>query len=306
MLYKTNILALVGGGKNPKYTPNKVILWDDYQTKVLHEFKFTTTVKNVKLKKDRLFVVCEQRIYVYETEKYKQIDLIDTFQNNLGVIGVNTDPNSTVLAFPDGKSPKGFMKIKAYEQSLEVVINAHDTLIEAIGINNDGTLIASASDKGKIIRIFHLHKGEFIEEFSRGKDNCLINYITFDPFSNWLAASTNKGMIHIYSLGSVWKKIKDNGIERKLTKENNEILPDNKKSFLHFLPNFLAGNSFKNSLSFAQMNVAGEESLCSFQPEDTIIAVTASGKYYRAKLNKKKGGECVHLKLDHLNDKENE
>ena len=37
MMYKTNIFGLVGGGKNPKYTPNKVILWDDYQTKVLNE-----------------------------------------------------------------------------------------------------------------------------------------------------------------------------------------------------------------------------------------------------------------------------
>ncbi len=53
MLNRSNILALVGGGKNPKYAPNKVILWDDHQTKMISELRFTTAVKNVKLKKDK-------------------------------------------------------------------------------------------------------------------------------------------------------------------------------------------------------------------------------------------------------------
>ena len=103
MLYKSNVLALVGGGKNPKYTPNKVIIWDDYQSKVLNEFKFTSSVKNVKLKKDKIIVVCDQRIYVYHSQTYKSIDTIETFDNPKGIIGINTDLNSTVLAYPENQ-----------------------------------------------------------------------------------------------------------------------------------------------------------------------------------------------------------
>ena len=51
MLYRSNIFALIGWGKNPKFTPNKVIVWDDYQTKILTKFKFPLSVKNEKIKK---------------------------------------------------------------------------------------------------------------------------------------------------------------------------------------------------------------------------------------------------------------
>jgi hypothetical protein len=53
MLYKSNILALVGGGKYPKHSRNKIIIWDDFQAKVMAELSFTTYIKNVKMKKDK-------------------------------------------------------------------------------------------------------------------------------------------------------------------------------------------------------------------------------------------------------------
>jgi len=81
MLYKCNILALVGGGDFPKYPMNKVVIWDDHQSKAVAELSFKSDIKLVKLKAEKIIVSLEDRIYVYHFTDMKLIDLIETCKN---------------------------------------------------------------------------------------------------------------------------------------------------------------------------------------------------------------------------------
>lgn len=298
MMYKTNIFGIVGGGKNPKYTPNKVILWDDYQTKVLNEFKLTSNVKNLKLKKDKIIIVCEQRIYIYSTDKYKLIETLETFKNEIGAIGINTDQNFTVMGFPI--HPQGFIKVKFYEKSQEAEINAHDSIISCISINSDGTLVSTASNKGQIIRLFYVANGEFIEEYRRGKEKASISCISFDEYSSWLGVCSERGVVHIFSLGNAWKIIQEKGEKRTKINPNEEELPKNETSFFRKLPNFLTGGAFDGDKSFAKVRIEEQNAICAIFPDHNIIIITSSGKFYQAKLDPKKGGTCSIVKTEDL------
>lgn len=53
MIYRTNLLALVGGGVTPKFPNNKVKIWDDYASRTLLELEFHSQVLGLKLNRSR-------------------------------------------------------------------------------------------------------------------------------------------------------------------------------------------------------------------------------------------------------------
>ncbi|KAK7315330.1 hypothetical protein VNO77_33870 [Canavalia gladiata] len=56
MLFRCNILALVGVVANSHYPSNKVLIWDDHQSRCIGEFTFRSKVHGVKLKRDQIVV----------------------------------------------------------------------------------------------------------------------------------------------------------------------------------------------------------------------------------------------------------
>lgn len=65
MLYRCNIVGLVGGGSHPKYAPNKLILWDDLNHKVTGELTFAAKVKEFKLRRDIIAVALIEKVMVF-------------------------------------------------------------------------------------------------------------------------------------------------------------------------------------------------------------------------------------------------
>ena len=55
-------------------------------------------------------------------------------------------------------------------------------------------------------------------------------------------------------------------------------------------------------LSVIKQYIENQKSICAFGPNNTIIAITSEGKYYHAKIDLKKGGDCEIIQSISLND----
>ena len=67
-------------------------------------------------------------------------------------------------------------------------------------INYAGTLLATASYKGTLIRIWSLESGEAIQEVRRGTSDATIISMSFDMKSKWLAVSSTRTTIHVFTV----------------------------------------------------------------------------------------------------------
>jgi len=84
MLFRCNILALVGGRNNTQYPANKIMIWDDFQNKCIAELEFRSEVRNVKLRRDRIVVVLDNKVYVYNFADLTLLHQIETTKNSKG------------------------------------------------------------------------------------------------------------------------------------------------------------------------------------------------------------------------------
>jgi WD40 repeat protein len=198
MLFRCNLIALVGGGRSPRFPTNKVMIWDDHQSKCIGELMFKSEVLAVRLRRDRVVVLLQSKVYVYRFSDLKLLDQISTTSNPKGLICLCSDPANNVLAIPG--LAKGSIRVEHYDISKTTIIKAHDTELSQMALNIDGSRLASASEKGTLIRLWDTATGDALREFRRGMDRAEIYCICFDPITTFLACSSDKGTIHIFSL----------------------------------------------------------------------------------------------------------
>ena len=320
MLYKSNILALVGGGKNPKFPENKLIIYDDKKQKKISEIIFKSNIINIKLKKDKIFSVTITKIFIFNFKTYQNIDIIETIENPKGLFSISNNPKVNIISFPiinNTNYQKGKIKIKNYDKGKEIFITLDENIISYMTMNNEGSIIVIACEKGTIIKTYRTIDGLFLQEFKRGSEKTEINFMTFDNYDFFLAVCSQRGTIHIWSMKSSIKKLKEielgnvnyineeNEIEYDVFKNNLDKntnlyykLPENKSSFFNFF-------GVKSERSFAQFRLENDKYLykCAFcNNGNIIIAINSMGKFVVGSLDLKKGEECIIEDFGYLNE----
>ena len=289
MLFRCNILALVGGGDAPHYPPNKVMIWDDHQSRCIGELSFKSPVRGVRLRRDRIVVVLENKIFVYNFADLKLVQQIETAPNPKGLCSVSQQPGSIVLVCPGAQ--KGQIRVEHYGARKTKFINAHASRVACFALSQDGRLIATASTKGTLVRIFNAAEGNLLQEVRRGADRAEIYSLAFSNNLQYLAVSSDKGTIHVFNLK----------INVGLT-TNDKPLPAPDADVPHMSPSFsfikgVLPKYFHSEWSVAQFRLhEGEQYIVAFGHEKNTVAVVGmDGSFYRCQFDPVNGGEMQQL-----------
>jgi autophagy-related protein 18 len=81
------------------------------------------------------------------------------------------------------------------------VIQAHKAPLSFLSINSTGTLLATSSEKGTVIRVWSIPGAEKLYQFRRGTRETRIYSMNFNLVSTLLAVSSAHDTVHIFKLG---------------------------------------------------------------------------------------------------------
>ncbi|KAJ7965176.1 Autophagy-related protein like [Quillaja saponaria] len=305
MLFRCNILALVGGRSNSQYPPNKVLIWDDHQSRCIGEFAFRSEVHAVKLRRDRIVVVLEHKIYVYNFMDLKLLHQIATLANPRGLCCLSHHSNTFVLACQGLR--RGQVRVEHFGLNMTKLINAHDSNIACFTLTLDGLLLATASTKGTLIRIFNTMDGTRLQEVRRGVDRAEIYSIALSPNVQWLATSSDRGTVHIFSLRV--RVFGDDSASHPNAAQGMPLLHQNSSTsldaFISPNPGANPGSSlsfmrgvlpkyFSSEWSFARFHLPEDtQFMVAFGSQNTVIVIGMDGSFYRASYDPVHGGEML-------------
>ncbi|KIK53769.1 hypothetical protein GYMLUDRAFT_49197 [Collybiopsis luxurians FD-317 M1] len=235
MLFCTSLIALVGAADQPQSSPRKLQIVNTKRQSMICELLFPSSILAVKLNRKTLVIVLETEIYIYDISNMRLLHVIETTPNPEAICALSPSADSSYLAYPSPvpspttpltagsslppsstttsttstTSPSQSTTSQSGDvllfstRTLTVanVIQAHKAPISFLSLNSTGSLLATSSEKGTVIRVWSVPAAEKLYQFRRGTREAKIYSMNFNTVSTLLAVSSAHDTVHIFKLG---------------------------------------------------------------------------------------------------------
>ena len=282
MLEKTNILGLVGGGSDPWDKPNKLFIYDDREGKVIANFGFRNNILNIRLKKDKMLIICETHIFLINFGDYKTIESISLGEEKRSIVGFAFTLNSQVnkLAYNFINSVENKIIVNNYDEnnkktSIEIKSNfKQNNLIRFMEFSKKGQFLVVAAVKSRYLELFNSETGFSICKCDMESDSLNVKFICFSKDNDFLCCSLY-GECFIFNIKSVVN-----------TQEEDEEMGN--------LNNIEINRDIKLKI-WSKFYLPEKKAICSFihfledeQDKEYVVCIGIKGNYYLVKFDKDK------------------
>ncbi|CUA69340.1 SVP1-like protein 2 [Candida glabrata CBS 138] [Rhizoctonia solani] len=247
-MHASSLLFLVGGGRAPLYPANKVILWDSVTQREVAELEFKERVCGLVTRRNWLVVALKRRVVAFEVNDHvERRGEWETAENERGLMAIATAPDSTMLAIP-GRQPGHVQliqlppcphpplpnpppnttpkpKVPRAPSGPDIppplttqpgaIIVAHESKLAALSLTASGRLLATASQRGTLVRVWDTRSRARIRELRRGTDRADIYGVAFRGDEQEVCVWSDKGTVHVFKLAKQGEEV---GVKNRTSK----------------------------------------------------------------------------------------
>ncbi|XP_041564696.1 WD repeat domain phosphoinositide-interacting protein 2-like [Drosophila elegans] len=152
----------------------------------------------VRMNRQRLIVCLAESIHIHDIRDMKILHSIENIApNEQGLCALSLNSH---LAFPVCQNSGELRIFNASKLRTGMTIRAHDTPLSALAFSPSGALLATASERGTVIRVFCVKNGQRVQEFRRGVSCVRIASLVFSASGDFLCASSNTETVHVFKI----------------------------------------------------------------------------------------------------------
>nr|KAF7438762.1 hypothetical protein H0235_001153 [Vespula pensylvanica] len=273
-------------------------------------YSYSNTILAVKLNRARLVVCLEESLYIHNIRDMKVLHTIrDTPPNLAGLCTLSINSDNCYLAYPGSNTIGEVQIFDAINLQAKTMIPAHDSPLAALAFSPNGTKVATASEKGTVIRVFHVNDGTKLFEFRRGVKRCVsISSLAFSMDSMFLCCSSNTETVHIFKLEE--PKEAPRQAQAEESQSWMGYLTKAVSASANYLPSQVT-DVFNQGRAFASVHLPfyGLKNICAITVTHKVpklLVASADGYLYVYNLDVTEGGNCTLLKQHRLDGKQDE
>ena len=127
-----------------------------YQKKIeISIHSYTNTILSVKLKRKRLVICLEDRLYIHSLEDDLSVKWVirNIPPNPSGLFALSVLEDRCYIAYPATQRSGEVLIFDATQLKNKILIPAHDNPLASLSFNQQSTMLASASEKETVIRV---------------------------------------------------------------------------------------------------------------------------------------------------------
>mmetsp|Transcript_28552 Transcript_28552/g.50743 ORF Transcript_28552/g.50743 Transcript_28552/m.50743 type:complete len:330 (+) Transcript_28552:2003-2992(+) len=273
MLPRSHIFAIVGTSlTDPVYNHRSVVFWENMNHQRIGGKVYQSEVKGVKMRADKVVVAADNSIFVYSFPDMNLLKTLNTGLNPEGLLCITHEtPDLIACPHPDTGS------VYILKGDSETVIKAHKRELSEIALNKLGTIVATTSAQGTIIRLFSTTDHSKLFEFRRGVTSAAITSLIFHPTEELLACSSVKGTVHLYSL-----------------------IEGQNQSSRFWLAGAILPSYFSSEWSSLNFRVPEGPNRVGFVKDGHVVVVKFDGNLHLGSYARAERGECLQLSVENF------